>query len=93
MGDAVTSGADIQKGTLLATFNRDTGKYAQTDAGAGGRNHRVIFLGWEERNGVPGMRVVEQFTAPPAIKFIPCDRSKLYHSNAYRFSVVMVRDR
>lgn len=42
MGEAVAPGLDIAKGTVLATFNRKTGKYENKKSG----NQAVIFLGW-----------------------------------------------
>ncbi|MBK8812828.1 MAG: RHS repeat-associated core domain-containing protein [Acidobacteria bacterium] len=91
-GSPANYGAGIAKGTVLATFKQ--GKYSQTDSGQGGENHAVIFLNWETRNGVKGMRVIEQRSdknGKAKINFIPFDNSQPYHSNAFRFSTVRIK--
>lgn len=78
-----------------ATFDRATGKYAQTGAGRGGQNHTAIFLGWEQKGGIEGMRVAEQMSTPQGrarIGFIPFKPENPYFSNAGRFNVVKVAD-
>jgi RHS repeat-associated protein len=98
MGEAVTYGMQIEKGTVLATFNRETGKYAQTNAIEGGQNHTVIFLRWwkggsdgKSPGPVPvGMWVIEQRNAKPSVGLIVFNPSARYHSDAGRFNVVRV---
>lgn len=98
MGEAVTYGMPLEKGTVLATFNRETGKYAQTNAREGGQNHTVIFLRWwrggsDGRSPGPvpvGMYVIEQRNAKPSVGLIVFQPGALYHSDAGRFNIVRV---
>ncbi len=90
MGDELSYGANLKKGTVVATFNRKTGQYAQTGPGQGGENHTAIFLRWEERDGKKGMVVIEQVGGPPQIRHIAFDNSKRYLSNAGAFNVVRI---
>jgi len=93
MGDTLTDGMALAKGTVVATFNRETGKYAQTNAGAGGENHTAIFLNWDTQGGVRGMRVIEQRSGPASIGFIPFNSNNRYHSDAGKFNVVKINVR
>jgi RHS repeat-associated protein len=94
MGDALSYGMSLQKGTVVATFNRTTGKYARLNSGQGGENHTAIFLGWAEtKDGIKGMNVVEQRSergGRPQLNFIAFDSSQRYHSDASRFNVVRI---
>lgn len=47
MGAAVRPGLGIAPGTVIATFNRKTGKYENRSSG----NHTAIFLRWGSQNG------------------------------------------
>jgi hypothetical protein len=102
MGDEATYVMNLEKGTVLATFDRTTGKYSDRNPGEGGNNHTVIFLGWSRWAAVDGnttryhtaMRVVEQFAGPPRIRTIEFDNFKSnlpYHSNAGAFNVVRIK--
>ncbi len=97
MGDAVTFGMSLEKGTVLATFNRKTGQYARLNSGEGGENHTVIFLRWfkEVSDGKSssqrqGMMVVEQRGAKPSLNIIWFNPDAVYHSDAGKFNVVRV---
>ena len=92
MGSELVYGASLAKGTVCATFNREQGKYISRNAGEGGENHTIIFLKWEERNGIKGMMVIEQRSGPPSIGFIPFDNRNSYSINAFRFNVVNIRN-
>jgi hypothetical protein len=94
MGASVTYGMDLQTGAVLATFNRTTGKYAQTGAGRGGQNHTAIFLRWGEEDGQKGMYVAQQMSGlrgRAVIGFVPFKDDNPYYSNAARFNVVMIK--
>jgi hypothetical protein len=106
MGDEVTYGMSLERGTVLATFDRSTGKYTNKDIGEGGENHTVIFLGWvvesaparpgiaglKDANVRTGMRVVEQVRGPARVNTIWFDSSKGYWENAGRFNVVRLKN-
>ncbi|HLL75101.1 MAG TPA: BPSL0067 family protein [Pyrinomonadaceae bacterium] len=87
MGEEVTYGMPLQKGTVLATFDREAGIYRNLNSG----NHTVIFLGWDSRSR--GMKVVEQFAGPPRTRVMAFDSTRQYHSDAGRFNVVNLRVR
>jgi len=94
MGEPLTYGMDLQKGTVVATFNRSTGKYAQTGAGMGGQNHTAIFLRWGEEDGQQGMWVAQQMSGlngRAIIGFIPFKDDNPYYSNADRFNLVQIK--
>jgi hypothetical protein len=94
MGDALVYGMDLKKGTVVATFDRTTGKYAQTGPRQGGDNHTAVFLGWVEKDGLKGMRVAEQmagYQGKARIGFIPFKADNPYYSNAGRFNLVKIR--
>jgi len=105
MGDEVQYGMALEKGTVLATFDRAKGIYTNLNSGQGGENHTVIFLGWvaEEPPRSPmgaikntkdfkvGMRVIEQVNSPPRVNTIWFDPSKPYFQNAGRFNVVRLK--
>jgi hypothetical protein len=93
MGKGLTYGLTLQRGTVVATFDRRVGKYAQTDSGRGGNNHTAIFLEWETRGGVQGMKVIQQMSGHGGraeFGFIPFNSSNPYHSDAGRFNVVII---
>jgi hypothetical protein len=93
MGESLRYGMYMERGTVIATFNPATGKYAQTDSGQGGENHTAIFLNWKVENGARGMSVIQQMSERNGIAqfgFIPFDNKNKYYLNAYRFSCVMI---
>jgi hypothetical protein len=85
MGVALSYGIEIEKGTVLATFNRETGRYENRPSG----NHTVIFLRWVDNRG---MEVMEQGPSfAPRIRVIMFDSTLPYLSDAGRFNVVRVK--
>jgi hypothetical protein len=100
MGDALTYGMSLQRGTVVATFDRNQRKYLNEPRG----NHTAIFLEWGERDNrvrllgrtvwgsiERGMWVIEQGPDwPPQKRFILFDSTKVYHSDAGRFNVVLI---
>jgi hypothetical protein len=93
MGDEAVFGMNLRKGTVLATFNRQTGKYSTLNSGQGGENHTVAFLRWEIRNNQQGMVVAQQMSGRNGraeIGFVPFEKDAPYFRNAYRFNVVTI---
>ncbi|NOT61211.1 MAG: hypothetical protein HOP19_13410, partial [Acidobacteria bacterium] len=95
MGSDLTYGMNLEKGTVVATFNRQEKRYISKNSGQGGENHTAIFLGWETRAGVQGMKVIQQMSrlnGHAEFGFIPFDSNQGYYANAFRFNVVMIRN-
>ena len=90
MGDAPNYGDNLAYGTVLATFDRATGKYGNGDPQTG--SHTVVFLRWKtDENGMRGMEVAQQLAEPSGsakIGFIPFKSGNQYLENAYAFNVV-----
>ena len=94
MGDALAYGMNLQKGTVVATFDRSSGQYAQTGSAAGRENHTAVFLSWAEQDGLKGMQVAQQmagFHGKAELGFIPFQAGNRYYRDAGRFNVVMIK--
>ncbi len=90
MGDALTYGMPLARGTVVATFDRTRGVYVNAPSG----NHTAIFSRWRTtEDGVQGMDVIQQMSGRggrPEIGFIPFNTSNPYYSNAGVFNVVRI---
>jgi hypothetical protein len=93
MGPEITFGMDVPPGSVFATFNRETGKYSQLNAGQGGENHTVVFFRWKMQDGQQGMIVAQQMSGRNGraeIGFVPFEKNAQYYRNAYRFNIVLI---
>ena len=85
----------VEWGTVMATFDRVSGKYRNASSG----NHTIVFHSWvKETSGILwwkketfGMRVYEQGPGfPPTSRVIWFDSSKGYFKNAGAYNVVLI---
>lgn len=94
MGASLTWGMNIQRGTVIATFDRTQGKYLNSNSG----NHTAIFLSFYEKqeglifkSQVKGMWVIEQGpNFRPRYRQIPFSSSISYMYNANKYNIVEI---
>lgn len=77
-----TDKPELKPGTVVATFK--DGQYQ------GDQKHAAIFMGYGEKDGKQGMRVIDQHkNKPVGESFIPFDSSKNPQGNAGAYSAVI----
>jgi hypothetical protein len=94
MGAALTPYMNIERGTVVATFNRSIGRYKNNNSG----NHTAIFLEWGGRtvgfwrkSVEQGMWILEQGPSfAPRKRFVPFNKGAGYFNDAGEYNVVNI---
>jgi hypothetical protein len=93
MGAALKYGAPLERGTVVANFDRNKKMYLNEPHG----NHTAIFLEWYEDKGwlstEKGMEVIEQGPNwKPRRRKIPFEPGAVYYSDAGNFNVCEINE-